>query len=373
LFFTRQKLFLLAILGSFLCSAKGPYAQQTISIYTSHGYLPAAVALKFEKETGIKILIDVFDNDDVLEAKLLSGAEGYDIVFPAAWPYGVRQITMGLYQEIDFKKIPNAQKIDPFFWKILEGDHQAQRFAVPYLWGIVGFAYNIDYVKRNLSQAPVDSWGMFFDPKIVKKMAPCGVTMLEDFTDVMIPAKLYLGIDPASETKEDLNKVIELLQKIRPYIKRFEISRSNDEIASGETCLAQHWLGEISASLAHLKSDKVRANIKSVIPKEGTVMWLDIMVIPKKAPHPDLAYKLINFLLRPDNIALVTNKTHFANPIKESLPFIKTEIRENKGIFPDKESLKRISIHKTFSPKYQKAATRALMRVQSGRLERKGG
>lgn len=366
--FTKKTFFLLLLWGA-LSGVKGSrsHPQETLNVYTAHGYLPAEMITRFEQETGIRILIDVFDNDDVLEAKLLSGATGYDVVFPTAWPYAVRQISAGLYQEIDLKKIPNAKKINPFFKKSLEGPHHADRFAVPFLWGIVGFAYNVDYVEKNLPDAPVDSWAMFFDPEIIKKMAPCGVAMLEDSTDVILPAKLYLRIDPASESKKDLDKVVQLLQTVRSSIKRFDLSRSNDEIASGEMCLVQHWMGSIAASSAHLKSEGSRAHIKSVIPKEGTVMWLDVMVIPKTAPHVDNAYTFIDFMLRPENIAFITNDNYFANPIEESLPFVKPEIRENKVIFPDKEVLKRILLHKSFSPKYQKLLTRSLIKIRSGR------
>jgi putrescine transport system substrate-binding protein len=366
--FIKKTFFLLVLLGAFP-SIRGSElpSQQTLNVYSAHGYLPAEIIRRFEQETGIRILLDVFDNDDILEAKLLSGATGYDVVFPTAWPYAVRQISAGLYQEIDFKKISNAKKINPFFRKALEGPHHADRFAVPLLWGIVGFAYNVDYVQKNLPDAPVNSWAMFFDPEIIKKMDPCGVAMLEDSTDVMIPAKLYLGIDPASESKKDLDKVVQLLQTIRPFIKRFDLSRSNDEIASGEMCLVQHWMGSIAASSAHLKSEGSRANIKSIIPKEGTVMWLDVMVIPKTAPHVDNAYIFIDFMLRPDIIAFITNDNYFANTIEESLPFVIPEIRENKVIFPDKEVLKRILLHKSFSPKYQKLLTRSLIKIRSGR------
>lgn len=364
----KNILFLLFFLSAF-AGAKEPIeqSQKTLNIYTSHGYLPARVITKFEHETGIKILVDIFDNDDVLEAKLLSGASGYDIVFPTAWPYLVRQVSAGLYQEIDFSKISHAQQIDPFFKKSLQGSHHADRFAIPFLWGIVGFAYNVDEVKKNLNQPPIDSWAMFFDPKIVRQMARCGVSMLDDPTDVIVAAKLYLHMDPASESRKDLDRVIQLLQKIRPYIKRFDISRSNDEIASGEMCLVQHWMGAIAGSYAHLGSNEKRANIQLVIPKEGTLMWLDVMAIPKTSSNTDLAYKFINFVLRPDNISIVTNETYYANPVRASLPFVDADIQANKAIFPEERVLKRIVLHKAFSPKYQKLLTRALMKIRSGR------
>ena len=341
--------------------------QETLNIYTSHGYLPPEIIAKFERETGIKILIDFFDSDDAIEAKLLSGALGYDLVFPTAWPYVVRQVSAGFYQEIDFSKIPNSAGIDSFFKKSLEGRHNANRYAIPFLWGIVGFAYNTTQVEKQNPPLPLDSWAMFFDPKAIEKMAPCGVVMLDDPTDVIVVAKLYLGIDPSSESKKDLQRVIQLLQKVRPFIKRFDLSRSNDEIASGEMCLVQHWMGAIAGSYEHLDDQAKRSPIKLVIPKEGSVMWLDVMAIPKTSLRPDLAYKFMNFILTPENMAIITNETYYANPVPASLPFINPQIRSNETLFPLAKTLEKIVLHKSFSPSYQKMMTRALTKIRSGR------
>ncbi len=342
-------------------------AQETLKIYTSHGYLPAAIIQKFESETGIKVLVDFFDSDDVIEAKLLSGATGYDLIFPTAWPYVVRQVSAGFYQEIDFTKIPNAKNIDSFFRKSLEGTHHADRYAVPFLWGIVGFAYNTDAVKKQDTPLPLDSWAMFFDPAAIEKMASCGVVMLDDPTDVIVVAKLYLGINPASESKKDLEKVVELLQKVRPFIKRFDLSRSNDEIASGEMCLVQHWMGAIAGSYEHLDGQSKRAPIQLVIPKEGSVMWMDVMAIPTTAFRADLAYKFIDFILRPENIAFITNETYYANPVSASLPYVAPHIRSNETLFPSAKTLDKIVLHKSFSPLYQKRMTRGFTKIKSGR------
>ena len=366
----RALIFILffGIFGQFLFSCKEVWASQVLRIYTSHSYIPPEIVRKFEQETGVHVLVDVFENDDVLEAKLLSGASGYDLVFPTAWPYFVRQVSAELYHKIDFSKLPLAKTIDPFFRKSLEGSHRAHEFAVPFLWGIVGLAYNIDQVKKNLPKdAPVDSWAMLFDPNVAKSMAKCGVSLLEEATDVIVAAKLYLHLDPASESREDLKQVIALLKTVRPYIKRFDISRSNEEIANGEMCVVQHWMGAVASAQAQLGDHEKQSRLALVVPREGTLMWLDVMAIPKTSTQVDLAHQFINFVLRPDNIALASNATFYANPVKDSLPFIKPEIRENKAIFPDDETLKRIVLHKAFSPEYQKLLTRALMKVRSGR------
>ena len=365
----KKRLLRLFFLGFLFLTASPARSQETLHLYTAaHNYVPAELIHRFEQETGIQVSVDIFDNDDVLEAKLLAGAGGYDLVFPTAFPYGMRQIAAGFYQEIDWKKIPNVKKIKPFFTKNLEGQLKASQYFVPFLWGIVGFAYNVEYIEKNFPEAPVDSWAMFFDPTVIQKMSPCGVTMLEDSTDVILPAKLYLGLDPSSESKKDLEKVVRLLQKVRPFINRFDLFRSSDEIARGEMCLVHHWLGAIALSSAHLTSSETRANIKLVIPKEGTVMWMDVMAIPKSVPPERLGkiYQFIDFILRPENIALVTNETYFANSIEESLPFVQKEIRENEAIFPPEKVLNRVLLHKSFSPKYQKMLTRALIKIRSG-------
>ena len=369
MFNQRKKLIIFFSLwiGVFIFNLSILQARETLNIYTSHGYLPPEIITKFETETGIQILVDFFDSDDVLEAKLLTGVIGYDLVFPTSWPYGMRQAMAGFYQKIDFSKIPNAQKIDPFFRKMLEGKEHVDQYMIPFLWGVVGFAYNISYVEKYQQLSlPVDSWAMFFDPIVVEKMSLCGVVMLDDPVDVIVIAKLYLGIDPTSESKKDLNKVIQLLQKVRPFIKRFDLSRSNDEIVNGEMCLVQHWMGAIARSYDHLEGFR-KKSIQAVIPKEGSLGWMDVMAIPSNALRPDLAHKFINFILQPENMALITNETYYANPVPASWDYVNPQIRSNETLFPSLKTLARVIFHKSFSPTYQKMMTRALTKIRSKR------
>ena len=346
---------------------------KTIRVFTSHGYLPSALIDKFEHQTGIKILVDVFDNDDGLEGNLLAGASsietgatGYDVVFPSAWPYLMRQITYGFYQPLDHQKIANFAKIDPFFVDSLKGPEQGNLYAVPFIWGLSGFAFNAEEIHKRLPNTPLDSWATFFNADVLEKLSTCGISLLDEPADLLISAQLSLGIEPGSEKTEDLAAVTQLYQKIRRHIRRFDSARSNDEIVQGDLCLVQHWLGAMVAASAHLGTHTPQASLKYVIPKEGCVMWIDTMAIPKSAPNLEGAYLFINFLLEPENIALITNETYFANTVKSSRPYIREDIRNNPILFPDSSVFDRVVKHHNASSAFQKQLTRAFTKIRSG-------
>lgn len=347
--------------------APGADVPKLVRVYNWHGYMPASVLKRFTAETGITVDYDVYDSNEVLEAKLLTGASGYDVVFPSSWPYLARQISAGLYRPLDASLIPNYTKIDPTILDFLKNADNDNRYAVPFLWGVSGFAYNKDSVKKLAPLAPTDSWAMFFDPAVAEKFNKCGITLLEEAEDVFLAARLYLGLSPDSDSDEDMKKVQTLLTAIRPFIRRFDASRSNDDIASGEMCLTQHWLGSIAASSDKLKNHHRRAEIELVIPKEGAPIWIDVMAIPNDAPHVASAHAFINFVLRPDNMAEISNETFFANPVPESLPGVRADIKNNDALYPSPKTMKRLFLGKTTSMKYYKRISRIMTRIRSGR------
>lgn len=358
-----------SLLTLLLLSFAGPtFAQEeaTLNIYNWHEYMPQEVLEAFTKETGIKINYDIYESNEILETKLLSGSSGYDLVCPSAWPFMARQIPAGIYQKLHKEKIKNLKGLHPEIMAQLQPLDPHNEHAIPFMWGVTGFAYQKDLIAKRLPKAPLNSWAMFFDPNVIQHFSECGVTLLEEPAEVIIPAYLYLGLDPTKENPKDLKKVEHLLAKIRPYIRRFDASRSHEDIAAGETCLTQHWLSSIAKSQHHLGADK-HPHLTYSIPKEGALIWIDCFLIPIDAPHPHNAHKFLDFILRPDIMAQISNFTRSANAVPASYPLLDKELTQNTSIFLKDKDFKRLFKMAAFSPKFMKLLTRSMTRIRTGR------
>ncbi|MCE2951106.1 MAG: extracellular solute-binding protein [Alphaproteobacteria bacterium] len=341
--------------------------QRVVNVYHWHNMIPQDVLDQFTMETGIKVHMDVYDSNDVLETKLLVGHTGYDVVGPSALPYVARQVPAGIYLPLNKEKLPILKELDPKIMAYLEKADPGNKHAVPFLWGLVGFAYDQEKIEALIPDAPTDSWAMMFDPKIMEKLSHCGVTYLTESTDIFVPVQLYLGLKPDSHDPKDLQKVVGQLEKVRPFIERFDAIRPPSELLAGEVCLSMLWVGDMER-VKDAFADKARADkIKVVIPKEGTVLWIDCLAVPVDAPHPEEAYAFINFVMRPDIIARITNKNYFANPVPASLPFVKETLRQNSAFFPDETQSQKIFINEPTPPGVQRKINRAMTKVRTGR------
>ena len=267
---------------------------------------------KFEAETGISVRYDLYDNNEIVEAKLFSGNSGYDVVFPSASPYICHHIEAGVYQKIDKLLIPNLVYVDLKIYEHMKVADPTLEYAIPYYWGTFGFAYVEEEILKRMTNAPVNSYKMLFDPNVIKNFQDCGVTFLDEAVDVYPAVLASQGLDPHSDSLEDLEEAQKILISIRPSISRFSGSRFVNELVAGESCLAQAWSGE--AQMAQERANEVgkKVHIKYVVPEEGGTLWIDGIVIPKGAPHPKNAHKFINFLLKPEHAAEVANFTRLA-------------------------------------------------------------
>ena len=338
-----------------------------LNLYHWHQMIPQDILDDFERETGIHVHFDMYDSNETVETKMITGHSGYDVVGPSAFPYLARQIPAGIYLPLDHKALSNLHHLDPQVMKALSKADPENRYALPFLWGLVGFSYDEDKVRALAPHAPLDSWAMLMDPHILQTFAKCGVTFLEEVSDVFPPMYLYLGLDPNSLKKEDLKNATQALEKIRPFVKRFETVRAPNDLLAGELCLIMQWPGDMERAKALYHNQDRAKKIKTVIPKEGTVMWIDCLAIPKDAPHPKNAHKFLNFLLRPDIIARVTNQTYFANAIPASLSYVNESIRHNPTVFPTKEMRKRIYTNTPLPARLHRLLNRALIKVRTGR------
>ncbi len=323
---------------------------------------------EFTKETGIKATYDVYDSNEVVEAKLLAGNTGFDIVTPTN-NFIPRLIKAGVFQEIDRSKIPNYANLDPVIMKALESVDPGNKYGVPYMWGTVGIGYNAAKVKAALGDdAPVDSWDMVLKPENLEKLKSCGVSFLDSPGDIFPLVLHYLGKKPDSTEPSDYSgEATDLLMKLRPHITYFHSSKFISDLANGDICVAVAFSGDILQARDRAEEAKNGQQIVYSIPKEGALLWFDVMHITKDAKHPDNAHRLINYLLEPKVSANITNYVAYANPVPTSKEFVKAEILNDKGIYPDAETHAKLYSIGELPQAVHRAMTRAWTRVRTGR------
>ncbi|WP_306026955.1 polyamine ABC transporter substrate-binding protein [Stappia sp. MMSF_3263] len=353
-----------ALIGA--VAATGLAAQErTVRVFNWSDYIDESVLEEFTKETGIKVVYDVFDSNEMLETKLLAGGTGYDVVVPTGTFLG-RQIQAGVFQKLDKSKLPNLENMWPQIMGRIEKFDPGNEHAINYMWGTTGFGYNVEKIKERMPDAPLDSWDMIFKPEVISKFADCGVHLL-DTADEIFPAALnYLGLDPDSSNPEDFEKASELLLSIRPYIQKFHSSEYINALANGDICLAVGWSGDVLQARDRASEADNGVTVAYVIPKEGAMMWFDNMAIPADAPHVDEAHAFLNFIMKPEVVAKATNYVFYANGNKASQAFVDKEVLEDPAIYPTEETVEKLFSTTTKSPKAMRSRTREWTKVKTG-------
>lgn len=354
------------IFSCFLLIAACSDSGNTVNIYNWSDYIGETTLGDFTSATGIATRYDVYDSNDVLEAKLLAGGSGYDVVVPASEPYFERMIAAGIFQKLDKSKLPNLRYLDPDLMDKVAAADPGNEHGVIYQYGTTGFGYNIDKVGERMPGAPVDSFDMLFRPDIVARFADCGVTMLDAASEVIPLALNYLGRDPDSEDPVDLKAAEDLLNGVRPYIRYFHSSQYINDLASGEICLAMGWSGDVIQARTRSEEAQDPQRIAYVIPEEGTMLWFDMLAIPQDAPHPDAALAYINFVLDPQVMAGITNFVAYANAVPESLQYVDEDIRSDTTIFPTPDVRSRLFVQRVLPPDAERQRNRVWTRIKSG-------
>ncbi len=318
--------------------SKSPSSENTVYVYNWSDYVAEDTIARFEKATEIKVVYDVYSDNETLDGKLSLGSSGYDVVFPSARPFAQRQIESGIYLKLDKNKLPNWRHLNTEVLKSMEDVDSDNAHLMPYMWGTTGIGYNINKVKEVLgTDSALDTWGLLFDPASAEKLAQCGIGILDDEQEGFSAALIYKGKDPNGVSSGEIEIVKQTYAAIKPHIRYFDSSRYINDLANGEICIAMGYNGDVLQARDRAAEANKGIEIGYIIPKEGAIRWLDVAAIPKDAPHPEAAHAFLNFLMQPDVIAPVTNFVGYANANKSATELVDESVRNNPGIYPSAE------------------------------------
>jgi len=353
-----------------LCSvAVLPVAQAAdgvMKMYNWSDYIGPDTLKNFQQDSGIKVEYDIFDTNEMLEAKMLSGHSGYDLVVPSS-QFLSKQIRAGAYQPLQRLLLSNWNHLDPRLMKRLEAADPGNRYAVPYMWGTVGIGYNAEKVKAVLGQDVVlDSWSMVFDPANLAKLKSCGVAFLDAPVKIIPQALLYLGLDPNSTRPDDYKKASALLTKLRPSVTYFNSSKYTADLANGDICVAIGYSGDVMQAQTRAHEAGKNVDIRYLIPKEGVNLWFDMLAIPKDAGNVANAHAFVNYLLRPEVIAKVSDYVGYANPNTDATALMDPKVSGNPGIYPSDEVISKAFVSADLPDNIQRLITREWNRIKSG-------
>lgn len=362
----RKALWLSATSAFLTLFTIGGHAEdRVLNVFNWSDYIDSSVIDDFTKETGIKVVYDTFDSNEILETKLLAGGSGYDVVVPSG-NFLARQIQAGVFQKLDKAKLPNISNMWDVISQRTAKYDPGNEYSVNYMWGTVGIGYNIKKVQAALGTDKIDSWDTFFNPETLAKLKDCGVYVLDSPAD-MIPAALkYLGLDPNSTSPDDIAKAEEALMKVRPYIRKFHSSEYINALANGDICLAIGFSGDVFQARSRAEEAKQGVEIGYSVPKEGAQIWFDQMAIPADAPHVAEAHEFINYMMKPEVIAKSSNFVLYANGNKASQQFVDKTILDDQAIYPDTATMDKLYTVQPYDPKAQRIITRTWTKIVTG-------
>ena len=359
----------LRLSAAFAClvALAAPAAAQdkVVNVYNWNDYVAPDTLEKFTAATGIKVNYDVYDGNEILEAKLLAGKSGYDLVFPSASPFFAKQLKAGIYRKLDKSKLGNIGNLDGKVLTELAKYDEGNLHGLPYLMAGTGIGFNIAKVMSLMPDAPIGSLAMILDPRVLTKLKGCGVTILDSSDEVFSAALAWNGRNPISHSQDDLKIASDIVMKARPSYKYIHSSAYINDLANGNTCVAMGYAGDLIQARSRADEAKRGIEIGVFLPKEGSAFNIDVMAIPADAPNPDHAHQLINFLMQPDIMAAVTNVTGYANAIPSSVNLLKPEVRDDKVIYPPEDVRARLFTMPPADQAFERARTRAWTRIKT--------
>ncbi|MBB3952380.1 polyamine ABC transporter substrate-binding protein [Aureimonas jatrophae] len=351
--------------GLALLTVAASAQERVVNVFNWSDYIDASLIDQFTKETGIRVVYDTYDSNEILETRLLAGGSGYDVVVPSA-EYLSRQIEAGVFQKLDASKLPNSKNMWPLVSERVAAYDPGNSYSRNYMWGTTGVGYNSKKVAELLPNAPLDSWALVFDPKNAEALSKCGIDMLDAPGEIVPAALRYLGLDPNSSAPEDLKRVEDMLVSIRPFVRKFHSSEYINALANGDICVAVGFSGDVFQARDRASEAQNGIEVAYAIPKEGAMMWFDQMAIPADAPHVAEAHEFINFMMRPEVIAKASDVTSYANGNLASQPLINKEILEDPAIYPNEQTLAVLFTKAPYDSRAQRLVTRLFTTVKTG-------
>ncbi len=357
--------FAAAVTLAIACAAPAAAQDKVLNVYNWNDYVASDTLAKFTAETGIKVNYDVYDGNEILEAKLLAGKSGYDVVFPSTSPFFVKQVQAGIYRKLDKSKLANLANLDKDVLAELAKYDAGNAHGLPYLMAGTGIGYNVAKIKALMPDAPIGSLAMVLDPRVLTKIKSCGVSVLDSSDEVLSAALAFAGKPPTSQSQDDLKTASDIAMKARPSYKYIHSSAYINDLANGNTCVALGYAGDLVQARDRAREAKRGVEIGIFLPKEGTAFNLDVMAIPADAPNADNAHAFIDFLLRPDIMAAVTNTTGYANAIPSADAMLKPEIKNDPVIYPPPEMRAKLYTIPPADQAFERARTRAWTRIKT--------
>ena len=339
--------------------------EKTLNVYNWAGYIAPDTVANFERETGIQVHYSTYESNEISETKLLTGHSNYDVV-TSADAFFERQLHAGVFLKLDKAALPNSVNLDPEVLQKLAVHDPGNLYAVPYLWTEAGLGYNVDKVRERLGSVDPDSWSLLFDPKNAAKLKDCGIMIVDSPEDVLPSVLIYLGKDPNSRDPADWTAAADVLMQIRPFVRSIEAEGIIGDLANGSLCLGLTWGGEVTQARYRALEANNGVKIRYFVPREGAVAGLDMLAIPADAPHPDNAHKWLNYLMRPEVMADISNVLKYRNGNKASLPFVQAAIKNDPATYPDAKTRAKLSIETMQPPELKRLMTRLWTRFRTG-------
>ncbi len=365
---TLSRRTLLTGLGAGLAApwVKPSYADAgSINIYNWSDYIGETTIDDFQTETGINVVYDLYASAEEMQAKMLAGSTGYDLVIQAGLVMP-QFIKSAIYQKLDGTRLKNYGNLDPEIMKVLDGFDPGNQYGVPYFWGTVGFTFNMDMVKQRLPDADLSDMATIFKPENAAKLADCGISLLDSPTDIGFMVLSWLGIDPSNAGPDDYKKMVEAFKPIRQYVSTFDNANYLTALPNKELCVANTWSGDYGVAKARAKDAGIELNLQYFVPKSGVPAWIDLWAIPSDAAHVDSAYTFLDYMLRPEVIAKCTDYTGYANANKAATSLVDPAISGDPAIYPDAETLKRMYTPKPQTEEQERDLTRAWAEIKAG-------
>jgi putrescine transport system substrate-binding protein len=362
-----RRLMLLGACLATLLAMPARAQDRVVNVFNWNDYIDPYVVQRFTRETGIRVRYDVFDSLETLEGRLSAGRSGYDIVVPTNEPTFSRLARAGAFLPLDPSRIPNLANLDPALMEKVAASDPGNRFGALYLWGTIGLGVIPDRVRGLAPDAPMDSLALLLDPQNGRRLARCGITMMDSAIDVIPTVLNYLGKDPNSTSNEDLREVERALLAIRPFIRNFSTGGAIEALAAGQSCLVFGYSGDMIQAGLRAQEANAGVTVQYVAPKEGAQLWFDLLAIPADAPHPEEAQAFINFLLQPDVMASITNHVRYPNGVPASRALVSPPVASDPAVFPDEALRARFFTIGPVPAAAERARSRMWARFKAGR------